>query len=96
MNTIKQFAKYNWNPWIIGGSFILHSSMLYYNETYKGRIIRTNYNINKQIVEPFPPGILIMPGISYLFGGIGLVISICDTYINLQNHIKYDKIDKQS
>ena len=108
MNTIKRFVKYNWHPLVISSSFMLHSSMLYYNESYKGTIT------NSPIIEGctsnshvfyggsgittcnFPLGIIMMPFVSLLFGETGIFFSIYDTYINLQMHKKHKEPTKFS
>jgi hypothetical protein len=46
MIAIKNVAKFNWNPWVIVGSCVINSSMLYYNETHKGKQLVYNFLSN--------------------------------------------------
>ena len=103
MIAIKNIAKFNWNPWVIVGSCVINSSMLYYNETHKGRVENTSvllkkcttnlhvYPCTKTIkITNFIEGLPVMSYMSLVFGGFSTIFNIYDTYENVQAHKKYD------
>jgi len=104
MNTI---IRYNWNPWILSGAFVVNSSLSYYNDGIKGRVKYPIvgewctekshvYYPNAQICKKIYLGNLVLLPLIYLAaGGVGVSLSIYDTYENYKKHEQYISSDKK-